>query len=62
MIYVSQHKNYQFSSHVVVIYAQQCRPQIKPLVQNVFVTWSGKNIASGSISRQLCSVWQKMGI
>ena len=44
------------------IYVQKCKPQTKPFVQNVFVSWSGKNMCSGSISRQLCSVWQKMGI
>ena len=35
----------------LLIYVQQRGPQTKLLVQNVFVTWSGKNMASGFISR-----------
>ena len=51
-IYMSTQRYYS-SGHVVVILAKQemqklsiyvkkCRPQTKQLVQNVFVSWSGK--------------------
>ena len=44
------------------IYVSKVRPQVHPTDANVFVSWSGKMMASGAISRQLCSIWIQIGI
>ena len=39
----------------------QFKKQTKPSVPKVFVSQIGSNMASGLISTQLCSLWQKIG-
>ena len=73
MIYVRHHKNFYCSGHAVVTlnqnemerletYVFQARKQTKPVVPNVFVSWTGNKMSSGAISTQLCSIWRKIGI
>ena len=72
MIYVRHHKTFYSSGHAVVTMTQEnmerlktfvkIRKQSKPSVPNVFVSWTGSKMASGSISTQLCSLWRKIGI
>ena len=45
------------------IFVSKVRSQVHPTDANVFVvTWNGKMIASGAISKQLCSVLIQIGI
>lgn len=73
MIYVRHHKNFYCSGHAVVTlnqnemerletYVFQARKQTKPVVPNVFVSWTGNKMSSRAISTQLCSIWRKIGI
>ena len=72
MIYVHHHKTFYSSGHAVVTMTQEnmerlktfvkIRKQSKPSVPNVFVSWTGSKMASGSISTQLYSLWRKKGI
>ena len=72
MIYVRHHKTFYSSDHAVVTMIQdemerletlfKLRKQTKMSVLNVFVSWAGSKTAFGSISTQLYSLWQKIGI
>ena len=72
MIYVRHHKTFYSSDHAVVTMAQEemerletffkLRKQPKTNVANVFVSWTGSETVSVSISTQLWSLWQKIGI
>ena len=72
MIYVRHHKTFYSSAHAVVTMIQdemerletffKLRKQTKMSVLNVFVSWAGSKTAFGSISTQLYSLWQKIGI
>ena len=44
------------------MYISKIRSQINPDVNNVFVTYYGKILESGAISKQINSVWQKAGV
>ena len=72
MIYVRHHKHFYCSGHAVVTlnqnemerletYVFQARKQTKPVVPNVFVSWTGNKMSSRAISTQLCSR-RKIGI
>ena len=72
MIYFYHYKTFYFSRHALVIMTQEemerletfvkIRKQSKPSMPNVFVSWTGSKMVSGSISTQLCSLWRKIGI
>lgn len=44
------------------IYIEKVPPQMQPQRSNVFVTWTGKEMVSGQISRQMALAWNKAGI
>lgn len=44
------------------IYIEKVPPQMQPQCSNVFVTWTGKEMVSGQISRQMALAWNKAGI
>ena len=44
------------------IYIHKIRSQINSDVNNVFITYYGKILESGGISKQINSVWQKAGV
>lgn len=44
------------------IYVTRIRPQISTTCENIFVTWNGKALEAGSVSRQINSVWSRSGI
>ena len=73
MFFVENHKTFPTSGHAVVtltddefkylqIYVKDIRPQVSPKDNTVFVSWSGRSMASGAISRQISSIWKKLGI
>ena len=73
MFFVEKHKTADTYGPAVValsqtefryleIFVSKVRPQVHPTDINVFVSWNGKMMASGAISRQLCSVWIQIGI
>ena len=72
MIYVRHHKTFYSSDHAVVTMTQQemeklrtfvkLRQQAKTNVPKAFVSWAGSKTTLGSISTQLWSLCQKIGI
>ena len=44
------------------IYIDRIRSQIESDANNIFITYYGKSLESGSISKQINSVWQKAGV
>ena len=72
MIYVRHHKTFYSSDHAVVTMTQQemeklrtfvkLRQQAKTNVPKAFVSWADSKTTLGSISTQLCSLWQKIEI
>ena len=73
MFFVKNHKTFSTGGHAVVtltdeeykylnIYVTDIRPQICPKDNTVFVSWSRRSMASGAISCQISSIWQKLGI
>ena len=73
MFFVENHKRFPTSGHAVVtltdeefkylnIYVKDIRPQVSPKDNTGFVTWSRRSMASRAISRQISSIWKKLGI
>ena len=73
IIHVMNHKTIKTSGPAMVtltetqfkwlgIYVEKIRPQVKPKVDNVFVSWNGLALEPGHISRQIDSLWIKAGI
>ena len=73
IIHVMKHKTIKTSGPALVtltetqfkwleIYVKKIRAQVKPKVDNVFLSWSGFALDPGQISRQLDTLWIKAGI
>ena len=73
MFFVENYKTFPTSGHAVVtltddefkylqIYVKDLHPQVSPKDNTVFVSWSGRSMASSAISRQISSIWKKLGI
>ena len=72
MFYVNKHKTmYKYDPAVITltptefewlsIYLEKVRPQVSPS-DEFFFSWTGKKMEAGAVSRQLCSLWIKIGI
>ena len=73
MFFVGNHKTFSTSGHAVVtltdeeykylnIHIKDIHPQVCPKHNTVFVSWSRRSMASGTISGQISSILQKLGI
>ena len=73
MFYVNKHKTmYKYGPAVITLtptefewfstYVEKVRPQVSASDENVFLSWTEKQMEAGAVSRQLCSLWIKIGI
>ena len=72
-IRVKNHKNYaHFGPAITVLdpaqfnylrlFVEKLRPQVNPINDNIMLSWSGRKMRSGAVSKQLHSLWSKAGI